>query len=82
MFHSQSPQMVFSAYQLTKEPRVLKGQTEEQRDEYDVQAVCLSVQRCTCVEAEAWHLSGWGAYENISPRPGTILYLSNVSSGD
>lgn len=79
--------MVFSAYQLTKEPRVLNGQIEEQRDKCYVQAVCLSVQPecvcvCTCVEAEAWHLSGWGAYENISPRPGTNFYLSNVSSGD
>lgn len=24
------------------------------------------------VEADVWHLSGWGAYENISPKPGQI----------
>lgn len=43
MFHSQSPQMVFSAYQLTKEPSVLIGQA-------DVQCLgCLSVSVCpTC----------------------------------
>lgn len=28
--------------------------------------------------AEAWPLSDWGAYENISPAPWTNLYLSNV----
>lgn len=44
--------------------------------------VCVRRQMCTCVDAEAWHLSGWGAYENISPGAGTNLYLSNVSSGD
>jgi len=27
---------------------------------------------CTDVEADVWHLSGWGAYENISPNPGQI----------
>lgn len=27
---------------------------------------------CTGVEAEAWHLSGWGAYENIGPNLGQI----------
>lgn len=71
--------MVFSAYQLTKEPRELNGQAEEQA------AVCLSVQLFEClvwlhvlnewirgVEAEAWHLSGWGAYENIGSNPGQI----------
>lgn len=36
---------------------------------------------CTGVKVEAWYLSGWGAYENISPESGTNLYLSNVSSG-
>lgn len=94
VFHSQSPSMVFSAYQLTKEAGVSNGQTEEQRD--GVHAVCLSVQTfecmcmsvwkhiwmCTGVDAETWRLSGWGAYENISPWPRTNLYLSNVSSGD
>lgn len=33
---------------------------------------CLSVCVFECVEAEAWHLSGWGAYENIGPNPGQI----------
>ena len=81
--------MVFSACQLTKEPRVVHGQTEEPT------YVCLSKQLSVwmylrglewvegeCVEDEAWHLSGWGAYENIGSRPGTNLYLSYVSSGD
>lgn len=36
---------------------------------------------CTGVEAEAWILSDWGAYENIGPELGTNLYLSSVSSG-
>ncbi len=80
--------MVFSAYQLIKEPRVL---TDRQRNrEMSVKSrlfVCLSNCVCVCVcvcvgvEAKAWHLSGWRAYENIGPRHGTNLYLSNVSNG-
>lgn len=34
--------------------------------------VCLSRCQCMCVEAEAWHLSGWRAYENIGPNSGHI----------
>lgn len=51
--------MVFSAYQLTKEPRVLNGQIEEQRDKCYVQAV---QPECVCVCVHVWKL-----------RPGTSL---------
>lgn len=35
-------------------------------------SVCPVSVRCAGVDAEAWHLSGWGAYENISPNLGQM----------
>lgn len=91
VFDSLSPQMVFSACQLTKDPRVVHGQTEEQRGRL---FLCMSVEpfKCKCVwKTESVRVCVCG-------KPGTSLtgelmktsvldfrtnlYLSNVSSGD
>lgn len=64
--------MVFSACQLTKEPRALHGQTEETRYE----AVCLSVRAFECLDVFACVLSAWK--ENVwMMRP---WHLSDLGS--
>lgn len=70
VFHSRPPWMVFSAYQLTKEPRGLRGQTDQHR----VLFVCLS-HRCVCVCEVVWIL-GYFSCDCVQVwelRPGTSL---------
>lgn len=88
VFHSQSPQMVFSAYQLTKEPSVMIGQTDEQR--LGCLSVCPDLWPCCaracvygdeCVSAKVTSLAGELMKTSVLV-PGQISTSVNVRFGD